>query len=195
MRRYVLLVVLMLAPAVYAQESDEAIHQELRTILASLQDAINGGDYDAMLPAVSPDIRATTINQETLSSRTEVSDYFKRWFGPGGYLAKLEMTMTPDALTELSPDRTWGLARGTGVERYTLADGRTYDMQTRWTAVVAKESDGEWRLRGMHIGTNFLDNPILTEAANAVRNVGIGAAAGGLLIGALGGFFFGRRRK
>jgi len=195
MRRYVLLVLLALAPAVHAQESDEAIHEQLRTILATLQTSINDGNYDAMLPALSPDIRATTINQETLSSRAEASDYFTRWFGPGGYLAKLEMTMTPDALTELSPDRTWGLARGTGVERYTLADGRTYDMQTRWTAVVAKESDGEWRLRGMHIGTNFLDNPILTEAANAVRNVGIAAAAAGLLIGALSGFFFGRRRK
>jgi len=68
-------------------------------------------------------------------------------------------------------------------------------MQTRWTAVVAKESDGQWRLRGMHIGTNFLDNPILTEAANTVRNVGIAAAAGGLLLGALGGFLLGRRRK
>jgi len=185
----------MLARASQAQESDEAIHGELRTILTTLQTAINNGDYDAMLPAVSPDIRATTINQETLSSREDVSAYFKRWFGPGGYLAKLEMTMTPDALTELSPDRTWGLARGTGIERYTLADGRTYDMQTRWTAVVAKESDGQWRLRGMHIGTNFLDNPILTEAANTVRNVGIAAAAGGLLLGALGGFLLGRRRK
>ena len=195
MRRLVLLALVMLARASQAQESDEAIHGELRTILTTLQTAINNGDYDAMLPAVSPDIRATTINQETLSSREDVSAYFKRWFGPGGYLAKLEMTMTPDALTELSPDRTWGLARGTGVERYTLADGRTYDMQTRWTAVVAKESDGQWRLRGMHIGTNFLDNPILTEAANTVRNVGIAAAAGGLLLGALGGFLLGRRRK
>ena len=195
MRRLVLLALVMLARASQAQESDEAIHGELRTILTTLQTAINNGDYDAMLPAVSPDIRATTINQETLSSREDVSAYFKRWFGPGGYLAKLEMTMTPDALTELSPDRTWGLARGTGIERYTLADGRTYDMQTRWTAVVAKESDGQWRLRGMHIGTNFLDNPILTEAANTVRNVGIAAAAGGLLLGALGGFLLGRRRK
>ena len=195
MRRLVLLALVMLARVAHAQATDEAIHGELRTILTTLQTAINNGDYDAMLPAVSPDIRATTINQETLSSREDVSAYFKRWFGPGGYLAKLEMTMTPDALTELSPDRTWGLARGTGVERYTLADGRTYDMQTRWTAVVAKEGDGQWRLRGMHIGTNFLDNPILTEAANTVRNVGIAAAAGGLLLGVLGGFLLGRRRK
>jgi len=182
-------------PAYAAEEPDHEIHQELRAILGTLQQSINAGNYDAMLPVVSDQVMATTITQETMSNRKEVSAYFKKWFGPGGYLKKLDMNLTADALTELSPDKSWGLVRGGGVEAYTLADGRRYDMKTRWTAVVAKESDGKWRLRAIHIGTDFLDNPILGEAEQAVWKVGIAAALGGLILGALAAFFLTRRKQ
>jgi hypothetical protein len=105
------------------------------------------------------------------------------------------MELVADALTELSEDKTWGLVRGSGIEQYTLADGRKYDMKTRWTAIMQKNADGKWRLRGIHIGTDFLDNPILDDAKAALLKVGIGAGAGGLLIGAVSGFLAGRRRK
>jgi len=177
-----------------AQEPDHAIHQELRGILGTLQQSINAGNYDAMLPVISDRVMATTITQETMSNRAEVSAYFKKWFGPGGYLKKLEMKLEADALTELSPDKAFGLVRGSGLEAYTLSDGRKYDMKTRWTAVVAKEGDGKWRLRAIHIGTDFLDNPILAEAEAALWKVGIGAAIGGLLLGVLGMLFL-RRKK
>ena len=52
-----------------------------------------------LLPVLSKDIRATTITQETMSGPAEVSAYFKKWFGPGGFLKKLDMTFTADALT------------------------------------------------------------------------------------------------
>jgi hypothetical protein len=130
-----------------------------------------------------------------MSSREEVSAYFKRWFGPGGFLKALNMDLKADALTELSADKSWGLVRGSGIERYTLADGRDYDMKTRWTAVMQKNADGKWRLRSIHIGTDFLDNPILSEAKAGILKMGIGGAAGGLIVGALLGFLLGRRKK
>jgi hypothetical protein len=196
MHRYLPIAFLLCALSAYAaEEPDHEIHQELRGILGTLQQSINGGNFDAMLPVVSQQVRATTINQEILSNHQEVSAYFKRWFGPGGYLKKLDMSLEADALTELSPDKSWGLVRGSGLERYTLSDGRHYDMKTRWTATVAKESDSKWRLRAIHIGTNFLDNPILAEAEAAVWKIGAGGAALGLIFGALTGFFFARRKK
>ena len=195
MRRHLLIAFLLFPLSAYAaQEPDHEIHQELRAILATVQSAINSGNYDAMLPVVSKDIRATPINQEVLSSPQDVSAYFKRWFGPGGFLKKLDMNFEADALAELSVDKTWALSRGSGIERYTLADGRKYDLKTRWTATMAKETDGKWRLRAIHIGTDFLDNAILAEAKAAVWKVGWGAALGGLVVGA-GLFFFLRRRK
>ena len=182
-------------PLYAAEEADHEIHQELRGILTTVQTAINSGNYDAMLPVLSKDIRATTITQEVMSGHEQVSAYFKHWFRPGGFLKKLDMTFTADALTELSPDKTWGVVRGSGMERYTLADGRQYDMPTRWTATVVKEADGKWRLRTIHFGTNFLDNPILTEAKRAVAKYAAVAGGGGLVLGLLLGFLLGRRKE
>jgi ketosteroid isomerase-like protein len=177
-----------------AQEADHEIHQELRAVLTTVQNAINSGNYDAMLPVISDSVRATTITQEVMSNRAEVSAYFKRWFGPGGFLKKLDMHFNADALTELSPDKTWGLVRGSGIENYTLADGRQYSMKTRWTAVLIKEADGKWRLRAIHIGTNFLDNPILDDAKHAVVRYASIAGVVGIVLGLLIGFLVGRRK-
>jgi ketosteroid isomerase-like protein len=195
-KKYLLTALLLLALPVYAEdEPDHEIHEELRAVLTTVQNAINSEKYDDMLPVISENIRATTITQEVMSNHAEVSNYFKRWFGPGGFLRKLHMNLKADALTELSADRTWGLVRGAGSELYTLSDGREYDMKTRWTAVVQKDPDSKWRLRSIHIGTDFLDNPILTEAKNAAIKAGVAGAGGGLLAGVLAGFFLGRRRK
>jgi ketosteroid isomerase-like protein len=181
-------------PVLAAEEADHEIHQELRGILGTVQNAVNSGNYDAMLPVLSKDIRATTITQEVMSGHQQVTAYFKKWFGPGGYLKKLQMQFTADALTELSADKTWGVVRGSAIESYTLADGRTYDMKSRWTAMVVKEADGKWRLRTIHFGTNFLDNPILDAAKSAV--VKYAAVSGGiaLIVGGLLGFLLARRK-
>jgi len=193
MRKCLLFVALFALP-VFAQETDHEVHQELRAILTTVENAINSGNYDAMLPVISDSVRATTITQETMSNRDQVSAYFKKWFGPGGFLKHLDMHFTADALTELSPDKTWGLVRGSGVENYTLSDGRKYAMKTRWTCVVAKEADGRWRIRAIHIGTNFLDNPILDDAKHAVVRYAVIAGIVGIVVGVLIGFLVGRRK-
>ncbi|MFZ2268294.1 MAG: nuclear transport factor 2 family protein [Azonexus sp.] len=178
-----------------AEEADHAIHEELRGVLKTVETAINSGDFDKMLPVLSEQVRATPINQEFLSGRPAVSAYFKKWFGQGGYLKKLEMQLSADELTELSADKSWGLVRGTGVEKYILADGRPYELHTRWTATMAREADSQWRIRGIHIGTDFLDNPILSEAEHALgKAAGLGAL-GGLLLGLGSGWLLFRRKQ
>ena len=193
-KRLFVVFLLVALPAMAAEEADHEIHQELRGILMTVQNAVNSGNFDAMLPVLSKDIEATTITQEVMRGHQEVSAYFKKWFGPGGYLKKLQMQLTADALTELSPDKTWGVVRGSAIESYTLADGRKYDMKSRWTATVVKEADGKWRLRTIHFGTNFLDNPILDAAKQAVVRYAALAGGIGLLVGALLGFLLARRK-
>jgi hypothetical protein len=38
-----------------------------------------------------------------------------------------------DKLTELSPDKSWGLVRGKALEHYEANDGDVFDFTTRWT--------------------------------------------------------------
>lgn len=191
---YVMLLILLICNIARADEPDAAIHDELRGLLKQVETAINTGKYDDMLPVLSENLRATPINQEFLTNRKEVSAYFNKWFGKEGYLKRLEIKFTPDASTELSEDKTWGLVYGAGVENYILSDSRKYELHTRWTALAVKESDGKWRIRSIHIGTNFLDNPILSMVENNAKYFAIVGVVVGLLLGLALSWLI-RRRK
>ncbi len=177
------------------EEADQAIHEDLRALLQGMQQAINAEKYSELEPYFHENLRVTTINQEVISERSEITDYFERWFGAGGYLKTLEITLTADDTTELYGDKTFGIVRGTGNEKYVLSDGRAFDMSTRWTATVIKDTDEQWRILSLHIGTNFLDNPILSVAESALKTFAAGGALAGLVLGWLITFFYMRRRK
>jgi ketosteroid isomerase-like protein len=188
------LAALCVAPLGWADEPDHAIHEELRGVLHEVVAAINSGQYDKMLPYLAENVEATSITQEVMSSRTDVSKYFQEWFGPTGYMRKMEMTLDADALTELSPDKSWGLVRGKALEHYEAKDGDLFDFATRWTAVMVRSDDGKWRLRAIHFGTNHLDNPVLTKVRRTLVHDGIIAAIASLIVGLALGWWIGRRR-
>jgi hypothetical protein len=197
MNKFILTLFLVLASmaALPAEEADHAIHEELRALLQGIQQAINAEKYSELEPYFHENLRVTTINQEVISERSEITDYFERWFGTGGYLKTLEITLTADDTTELYGDKTFGIVRGTGEEKYVLSDGRAFDMITRWTATVIKDTDGQWLILALHIGTNFLDNPILSVAESALMTFAAGGALAGLVLGLLISFFYMRRKK
>ena len=177
-----------------AQEPDHEIHEQLRAMLRTIQGAINTGQYDKMLPFLDDNIEATSITQEIMSNRGEVSAYFREWFGPTGYMQSLDMTLVPDRLTELSADKTWGLVRGNAIEKYVAKDGDRFDFKTRWTAVLTRSADGQWRLRAVHFGTNQLDNPVLTKVRDTLTRYGIVGSLIALLAGLTIGWMVRGRR-
>lgn len=197
MNKIIVALVLMFAStaAFPAEEPDHAIHEELRALLQGMQQAINEKRYADLGPYFHDNLRVTTINQEIISKRSEIADYFDRWFGEGGYLATLEISLTADAPTELYGDKSFGIVRGSGIEKYVLSDGRDFDMNTRWTATVIKDTDERWRILALHIGTNFLDNPILSVAESSLKTFTAAGVAAGLILGWLVTFLFMRRRK
>lgn len=184
----------LVAPGASAEEPDHGVHEALRRILAEVQTAVNSGRYDAMLPVLDERIAATSMTQEVMSSRADVAKYFQDWFGPAGYMKRMDMKLTADTLTELSPDKSWGLVRGTGAEFYEAKDGDTFDFRTRWTAVVVRNPDNEWRLRAIHFGTNNLDNPVLHKVQRTLTRYAILWSAGALVVGLAVGWWLGRRR-
>ena len=182
------------APMLAAQEPDHAIHEALRSMLTEVVTAINTGQYDRMLPYLTENVEATSITQEVMGSRQDVSNYFKEWFGPTGYMRRMQMKLDADGLTELSPDKSWGLVRGKALEHYEAKDGDVFDFLTRWTAVMVRGDDNQWRLRAIHFGTNNLDNPVLTKVRNTLVRDGVIAAVACLLVGIGIGWFAGRRK-
>lgn len=195
LRAFLILALLLLSGPNRAAEPDPAIHNELRALLQGLEQAVNTERYGDLAQYFSANMTVTTINQEVLTKPAEIAPYFQRWFGPGGYLKKLDMKLTADALTRLDPDKNYGVVTGSGLEKYILADGRSFDMLTRWTASVMKGDDGKWRILTLHIGTNFLDNPILTKAEASLAWFAAGGAGGGLVLGMLLMAFLKRRRS
>ena len=189
------LALLCVAPLAWAEEPDHAIHEELRGVLREVVTAMNSGQYDKMLPYLTEDVEATSITQEVMSSRADVSKYFQDWFGPTGYMRKMEMKLDADKLTELSPDKSWGLVRGKALEHYEAKDGNLFDFVTRWTAVMVRSDDGKWRLRAIHFGTNHLDNPVLTKVQRTLVHYGIIGAIVSLIVGLALGWWIGRRSR
>jgi hypothetical protein len=177
-----------------AQEPDHEIHEALRSMLKEVVTAINTGQYDKMLPYLTENVEATSITQEVMGSRKDVSNYFKEWFGPTGYMRRMEMKLDADGLTELSADKRWGLVRGKALEHYEAKDGDVFDFVTRWTAVMVRGDDDQWRLRAIHFGTNNLDNPVLTKVRNTLVRYGVIAAVACLALGIGVGWLAGRRK-
>jgi ketosteroid isomerase-like protein len=193
LRTAALLLALIAAPTVWAEEPDHAIHEELRSLLRDVTAAMNSGQYDKMLPYLTDDVEATSVTQEVMTGRSEVSKYFHEWFGPTGYMRKMEMKLEPDKLTELSADKSWGLVRGKALEHYEAKDGDLFDFTTRWTAVMVRSDDAKWRIRAIHFGTNHLDNPVLTKVRNTLTRYGIIGAIVTLIVGLILGWWIGRR--
>jgi ketosteroid isomerase-like protein len=194
LRAAALLTALFAAP-LGAEEPDHAIHEELRALLREVTVAMNAGQYDKMLPYLTEDVEATSVTQEVMTGRAEISRYFQEWFGPTGYMRKMEMKLEPDKLTELSADKSWGLVRGKALEHYEAKDGDLFDFTTRWTAVMVRSDDGKWRIRAIHFGTNHLDNPVLTKVRNTLTRYGVIGAIATLILGLLVGWWIGRRAR
>ncbi|NCF72352.1 MAG: DUF4440 domain-containing protein [Gammaproteobacteria bacterium] len=194
-KRLFAILLLISSPVLAAQEANHAIHEELRGVLSGIQDAVNAQDYGSIAPYFHENLSITTINQEVISTRAEIEPYFDKWFGEGGYLKTLRMSLDADDLTEFYADTTFGIVRGSGEEDYVLSDSRSFPMKTRWTATVIKDTDGKWRILTLHIGTDFLDNPILAVAENSTKYFAMAGGAAGLVLGLLIMFLWGRSRK
>jgi len=194
MKKIIISLLLLISTYSHAQEKDPAIHNELRQLLQTVTTAINTQDYDKMLPLISNESSITPITAHFLESKQAIIPYIHTFSGHDKLIKSFTVSFTPDKLTQLSSDKTWGISSGSGLEHYTLNDGREYDINTRWTATVVLEGN-QWKIKTMHISTNFLDNPILDEASAGIKKMLILGVIGGIIIGLILGFFIFRKKK
>ena len=180
------------APAHAQNPADEKDHEALRALLGTFTKAFNTGQIDPLLPHLHKDFTVTMVNQDVVSNPKELKGYLDKMLRSANTPLK-EVKIAPEAdIKTVFVEGRIGINHGNSVDTYTLKDGRTYTLNTRWTGTVIKE-DGNWKVLNAHIGLNILDNPIL-DAVERLRLVwGAAGLAIGLVLGA-GGVFLLRRR-
>lgn len=194
-RSFLVLLLTIAATGASAQGNDQtADHDALRKLKGDLEQAVSKRDFEAAKNLFHQPFMATVITQDSFTDLGTMKSYFDGLF-TRSFLRMKDVSMKAEA-DDLSTiyTGTFAMTRGSTLERYELADGRTFDMSGRWTAVSIKEADGRWKVLGIHMGTNFLDNPVLNAIERSVPWVGAGAGCLGLLIGFASGWFFWRRR-
>jgi hypothetical protein len=92
-------------------------------------------------------------------------------------------------------DGDWAVSWGSMNDHFKLTDGSDLAMNSRFTATIARRGD-VWKVTSFHVSVNAFDNPILGYAAKKAGgwSLAIGVLVG-LLIGAIAGVLFARRRR
>ena len=180
---FFLLIALLVVSSSRAMAQDRnQDHEQLRALLKSATEAMNSGNLDALAPLFYERFSITTVDQRIFTNLADFKAYYEGMMtGPNATLKSVTIRPEADALTEFVGDNI-GLSHGTSTDTYYFSDGDTREMTSRWTATLYKDN-GKWKIINVHIGTNLLDNPVVTSVKSMVYKVGAGALAAGLLIG------------
>jgi ketosteroid isomerase-like protein len=170
--------------------NDEAVHNELRALRDGLVDAMNKGDIERELTYLAPNVVVTWHNAEVSRGREGVRAYLARILsGPNKFISGYSAKVDVDELTILYGGDT-GISFGSALEHFTLTNGTTLDLASRWSATLVKMGD-KWLVASLHASDNLFDNAMLTMAKRTAYWTGGICLVVGLLIGML----VGRARK
>lgn len=177
------------APALPADApTHEVTHKALRELRDAFVLAVNGGDILDILSYLDRDFVFTGPNGDTVRGHRGVSDYFKTaMIGAGRTMVSLQVSVEPDSLAILSPDEAWALTYGAGHVRCQLEDGRTLNLDGRWSAVMTRKEE-KWSVSGIHFSSNIFANPVLS----GTRATSAWMAFTGVVVALFGGIALGR---
>ena len=185
-----LLVLLVFATPLLAQEPDADIHNALRQLKTTMETALNARDLDTIVANVHPNVVFTTMNGDVCRGPQQIRAYFDKMLTARNRIVKdVKVSFNVDALTTLYGGDT-GVAYGSSKDHYELTDGKTFDISGRWTCTMVKDGD-RWVIASFHYSANVFNNPILDRLKSAILWTGIGAAVIALIIG----FLLGRMRR
>ena len=177
-----------------ADDTREADHVALRALRDKVATAISKQDIKGLASCFAKDFAFTAVNQTVLTNEAQMQEFFDRMFRSSDALVtSLKTEPKADILTRFV-DANTGVCYGSSIETYTMKSGQVVEMNVRWSATVVKEN-GEWKVALAHVGTDFLNNPVLDGAKALVKKIGVGAGVGGLVAGGIFGVMIGRGRK
>jgi ketosteroid isomerase-like protein len=182
-------------PLLAADSTDrEADHAALRALRDKVTAAIDKQDIKALASCFAKEFAFTTVNQTVLTNETQMQEFFDRMFRSSDALVtSLKTEPKADILTRFIDTNT-GVCYGSSKDTYTMKSGKVVEMNVRWSATVVKDN-GEWKVAIAHVGTDFLNNPVLDGMKGFARTVGLCAGLGGLVGGIIIGGIIGRKRR
>lgn len=185
---------LLASPSFADTQENQTDHDALRKLKADAVTAVNNRDYVAMQKFMHQPFMATLVTQDNFTDFGKLKNHIENLY-TRDFLRINEFSIAAEA-DDLSQiyQGTFALTKGSTKEHYKMADGHSFDLDGRWTAVSIKDN-GEWKLLAVHTGTNFLDNPVLSAIEKSVVWVGVAGAVGGLILGFVAGWFFRRGRE
>ncbi|EGY53731.1 SgcJ/EcaC family oxidoreductase [Neisseria shayeganii] len=170
--------------------ADEQLHNELRALRDTMQDALNARRLDTLLNNVTDNVVFSTMNGDRIIGKDGIRQYFQQMMeGDRAVVKNVTAEFEVEALSHLYGGDT-AVAFGRSRDRYELNNGETWTVTPQWSATMVRQ-DGRWLIANFHYSVNMFDNPVLTAQRNWLLGGGIGAA---LLLGGLG-FWLGRRPR
>jgi uncharacterized protein (TIGR02246 family) len=192
MKRLLPVVLLLLAAPLHAQLQDEATHNALRQLKTTMETALNKRDLDTIVANVHPSVVFTTMNGDVCRGPQQIRAYFDKMLRAPGHIVKdVKVSFEVDELTTLYGGDT-GVAYGSSKDHYELTDGKTFDINGRWTCTMVKNGD-RWVVAAFHYSADVFRNPIVDRLKAAIWQIGIGALILGLIVGILMGRLIRRR--
>lgn len=166
--------------ALAANVSSEDLKSIIRTRDIALE-ALNTRDFSKVAPYLHPNFTITTVDNQVFHKVPEFEKYWNQQFS--NTIQDIKMNFKGDTLrTFLTPEID--VATGEAITTFSFKDGKSANMDVRWTAVLQKLQD-KWLIQSLHFSSNLLNNPVLNAAQQLGKTLAIGAGIGGFLIGAL----------
>jgi uncharacterized protein (TIGR02246 family) len=168
--------------------AEDPVHNELRALQATMEQALNNRDLDGLLANVDDNLVFTAMNAESGYGKQHVKDYFNRMLnGPDKIVENIKVDFVPDKLvTFYGPDVA--VSAGNAQSHYELTNGMKFDVTARWTGTLVR-NDGRWLVAAFHYSTNMFKNPVLDAQRKYMTMAGGGVA----LVLAILGFVVGRK--
>ncbi len=169
-----------------APTADPQEQLALRKLKTDITAAVSRRDFGAADAVLHKPFMATLVTQESFTDMQGMKAYYEHLLTTANPKIKdMSIAAEVDGLSQIYTG-TFAVNKGSTAEHYVLADGRSFDMKGRWTAVSIKETDGKWKILAVHTGINFMDNPVLNVIEKSVVWTGLIGLAVGLILGIAG---------
>lgn len=176
-----------------APSADTAVPPEIKELRDNLVDAFNKREVDRMLSYLHPDVVVTWQNSEVSHGREGVRKYYEKMMvGPDSVVVDLRSNPVVEGR------RMYGdtsVSYGAMNDHFKLRDGTEVNLNSRFSAHLAKQPDGKWLVTGFHQSSNAFDGDVhRLYARKAGTAAGLAGGVGGLALGTVVGLALGRRR-